>query len=142
MHRHLEKCGPYTRYRYQYAESTVDGLHACAEWNCLDDLGLMTSERLREMLLRILISANLPFTFVENEEFHKMLHEAFSNCQIPRRQIMPELLFASAICAAFELREESVANDFRVSLVMDVWTTETLWHFWIRSFLVPGLITK
>ena len=75
------------------------------------------------MLLRILISANLPFAFVENEEFRKMLHEAFPNCQILRCQSMPNLLFASALRAASELREELVANESRVSLPMDVWTT-------------------
>ena len=51
MHRHLEKYGPYTQYQYQYAESALDGLHACAGWNRLDNSGPMTSERLREMLL-------------------------------------------------------------------------------------------
>jgi len=80
MHRHLEKCSPYTWYLRQYAESALDGLHTCAGWNHPSDPGPMTSERLREMLLRILVSANLLFAFVENEEFRKMLHEAFSNC--------------------------------------------------------------
>jgi len=123
MRRHLEKCGPYTRYLRQYAESALDGLHACAGWKRPGDPGPMTSERLRDMLLRILVSANLPFAFVENEEFRKMLGEAFPNCQIPRRQIMPDLLSASAIRAASELRQELVANESRVSLAMDVWTT-------------------
>ena len=123
MRRHLEKCGPYTRYLRQYAESALDGLHACAGWKRQVDHGPITCERLREMLLRILVSANLPFAFVENEEFGKMLHEAFPNCQIPRRQSMPNLLSASALRAAFELRKELVANESRVSLAMDVWTT-------------------
>jgi len=83
----------------------------------------MTSERLREILLRILVSANLPFAFVENEEFRKMLHEAFPNCQIPRPQTMPDLLSASALYAASELRQELAANESNVSLAMDVWTT-------------------
>ena len=83
----------------------------------------MTSERLRKMLLRILVSANLPFAFIENEEFRKMLREAFPNCQIPRRQTMPDLLSASALHAASELRQELAANESKVSLAMDVWTT-------------------
>ena len=83
----------------------------------------MTSERLCEMLLRILVLANLPFAFVENEEFRKMLCEAFPRCQIPRRQTMPDLLSASALHASSELREELVANESKVSLAMDVWTT-------------------
>ena len=123
MHRHLEKCGPYTRYMHRYAENALDGLYACARWNRLGEPGPMTSERLREMLLRILVSANLPFSFVENEEFRKMLHEAFSNCQVPRQQIMPDLWSTSAIHAASELRQELVANESRVSLAMDGWTT-------------------
>jgi len=123
MHRHLEKCGPYTRYLGQYAENALDGLHACAGWKRPGDPGPMTSERLRDMLLRILVSANLPFAFVENEEFRKMLREAFPNCQIPRRQIMPDLLSAGTIRAASELRQELVTNESRVSLAMDVWTT-------------------
>ena len=52
-----------------------------------------------------------------------MLREAFFNCRILRHQIIPELLSASAIYAAFELHEEFVANESRVSLAMDVWTT-------------------
>jgi len=83
----------------------------------------MTSERLREMLLRILVSANLPFAFMENEEFRKMLREAFPNCQIPRRQTMLDLLSASELHAASELLQELAANESKVSLAMDVWTT-------------------
>jgi len=83
----------------------------------------MTSERLREMLLRILISANLPFAFVENEEFCKMLREAFFNRQIPRHQTMLDLLSASALHAASKLCQELAANESKVSRVMDVWTT-------------------
>ena len=104
MRRHLEKCGPYTRYVRQHAEHTLDGLHACAGWNRLSDHSPMTSEPLHEMLLRILVLANLPFAFVENEEFCKMLREAFPNRQIPRRQTMPDLLSTSALHAASELR--------------------------------------
>jgi len=74
-------------------------------------------------LLRILVSANLPFAFVENEQFRKMLREAFSNCQIPRRQTMPDLLSTGALHAASELRKELAANESKVSLMMDVWTT-------------------
>ena len=83
----------------------------------------MTSERLYEMLLRILVSANLPFAFVENEEFRKMLCEAFPNCQILRCQTMLDLLSTSALHAASQLREELAANESKVSLAMDVWTT-------------------
>ena len=117
---HLEKCGTYTRYLRQYAESALDGQHVCAGWNRPSDPSPMTSEGLWEILLRILVSANLPFAFVENEEFRKMLHEAFPNCQIPRCQIMPDLLSVSAMGAASELRQELVANKSRVSLEMDV----------------------
>jgi len=60
---------------------------------------------------------------VKNEEFRKMLHEAFCNRQILRCQTMPDLLSASALHAASELREELAANESKVSLAMDVWTT-------------------
>jgi len=123
MRRHLEKCSPYTRYVRQHAEHTLDRLHACAGWNRPGDYSPMTSERLREMLLRILVSTKLPFVFVKNEEFRKMLHEAFPNCQIPRRQTMLDLLSASALHAASELCQELAANESKVSLAIDVWTT-------------------
>ena len=123
MRRHLEKCGPYNRYLCQYAESASDGLHACTGWKRPGDHGPMTSERLREMLLRILISANLPFAFVGNEDFRQLLHEAFPKCQIPRCQVMPDLLLTSAIHTAPELHQELVANESKVSLAIDVWTT-------------------
>jgi len=67
--------------------------------------------------------ANLPFAFVKTEEFHKILREAFPNCQILRRQTIPDLLSASALHAASELRQELAANESKVSLAMDVWTT-------------------
>ena len=60
---------------------------------------------------------------MKNEEFRKMLHETFLNCQISKCQIMSDLLSASAMNAAFELRQELVASESRVSLAMDVWTT-------------------
>ena len=120
MRCHLEKCGPYTQYMRQHAEHTLDGLHACVGWNRLDDHSPITSERLWEMLLRILVLVNLPFAFVENEKFCKMLHEAFLNCQIPRCQTMPELLSANTLHAALELCKEVATNESTLSLVIDV----------------------
>ena len=86
------------------------------------------------MLLQILVSANLPFAFIENQEFRKMLCEAFPNCQILRCQTMLDLLSTSALRAASQLREELAANESKVSLAMDVWTTRNNLTF-LSTFL-------
>ena len=52
-----------------------------------------------------------------------MLHEPFPNCQILRHQTMPDLLSASVFHAVSKLHKELAANQSKVSLAMDVWTT-------------------
>ena len=49
-----------------------------------------------------------------------MLPETFLNCQILRRQIMPDLLSTSTIYAASKLRQEPAANEFQMSLAIDI----------------------
>ncbi len=133
MRRHLDKCGTYARYRRQLAgesgPDTSDSLYACHGWTNTHARPVMTADRLAEKLLRIVVSANQPFIFIENQEFRDLLDEAFPKCPVPSRQIMPDLLSANANRAVSELRQELADNDSKVSLALDVWTTRTNYAF-------------
>jgi len=136
MQCHLDKCEVYSRYMCQQPGELANtgNLHTCVGWMNPRHRVLMTSERLQEKLLRIIISANQPFSLVDNEEFHDLLDEAFPSCNIPRYQIIPDHLSNNTSCAVSELVQELAAHDSKVTLTLDVWTTRTNFAF-LGTFL-------
>jgi hypothetical protein len=85
--------------------------------------GLMTSEKLCETALRIIVAGNLPFSHAENPELVANWKHAYPSCNIPNRRSVATLLKKMAKEERFNLKKELANNESKVSLAMDAWTS-------------------
>ena len=102
---------------------------------------VMTSDRLKDQILRIIISGNHTFASVEDEEFRDLLREAFPDCNIPSRWTLVEYLSSKAKLVKIDLQKELAANNSKISLALDVWTTRSNLAF-LGTFLGLSLSTN
>lgn len=142
MKRHLEKCDPYQKLvaqrRGQEREHPQNQfINELMGWTDPTRAPVMTSLLLKERVLRILISGNLPFAFVENSELISLMRDAYPSCEMPSRKTMVDYLSIKAQETKSELRDMLNKNTSRISLAMDVWTTRTNLSFLgIAPFLI------
>jgi hypothetical protein len=133
IRRHLLKCMPFARHvRRQAGElpsNSTDVLADFLGWEnpCLRPV--MTSAILKEKLLRIIISGNLPFSFVGNNELHTVLKQAYPDCMILTRKTLVDYLSVKARVTQLELKKELMANDSKVCLALDAWSTRGNYSF-------------
>jgi len=90
---------------------------------------LMNRDRLKETVLRIIISGNLPFSFIDNLEFQALLQEAHSSSPPPNRKSAQDYLQSVVDRTKEDLKAKLVANDSKISLVLDAWTTRSSLSF-------------
>jgi hypothetical protein len=128
MKRHLESCPSYRLYlRRQSGEAsaTPNYLFEMMGWNDPTQREVMTSSRLKEKVLRIIIAGNLPFSFAEHAEFKSLLHDAYPDCQPPSRKTIVDYLKSKASFTKLELKKLLGRNESKVSLALDIWSTHT-----------------
>jgi hypothetical protein len=98
---------------------------------------IMTKDRLKEKVLRIIIAGNLPFSFAEQPEFQELLRDAYPDClPLPNRKTMTEYLKSKATVTKLDLKDRLAKNTSKVSLALDVWTTRTNLAF-LGTILFP-----
>lgn len=83
----------------------------------------MTSEKLCEQVLRIIAAGNLSFSFAENPEFVALLQQAYPACRPPTRRAVMEKLKQNVRIEMKNLKEDLSANDSKVSLALDNWSS-------------------
>jgi hypothetical protein len=81
----------------------------------------MTTDRLCESVLQILIVGNLSFNQAENPKLVALLKEAFPQCNTPNRKSVFKRLKKEAGLAKTGLVERCQAIDSKVSLALDGW---------------------
>jgi len=81
----------------------------------------MTTDRLCESVLRILIVGNLSFGQAENPKLVELLKEAFPQCNTPNRKSVAKRSKKEAGLARTGLIEWCEAIDSKVSLALDGW---------------------
>lgn len=165
LNEHLERCQKYKAWRRANPSSDWEDEHEnhTAPKNILNDYltpppnilptrGAMTSDKLCEQVLRIIVAGNLSFYFAENPEFVALLRHAYPDCNIPNRRSVTKALKKAAKDERIALREELTNNNSKVSLALDAWTSNNNIAFlgmhivsredvkitW-RSALFPGL---
>jgi len=94
-------------------------------WSSARDREVMSKDRLKERVLRIIIAGNLSFSFAENPEFVDLLKDAYPDMTAPTRKTVVDYLHAKATLTKAELRELLSKLNSRVSLALDVWVTRT-----------------
>ena len=136
LNEHLERCDKYKAWRRTNPSSDYEDKHMnhSATKNILDDYlmspsdilptkGTMTSAKLCEQVLRIIVAGNLSFSFAENPEFVALLRHAYPDCNIPNRRSVAKALKKAAKDERVALREELMKNDSKVSIALDAWTS-------------------
>jgi len=86
---------------------------------------VMTDDRVKDRILRIIVSGNLPFSFVENAEFIDLLKDAYPKLSTPTRRSLVNYLNSKATLTKDEVKQRASKSNSKVSLAMDIWTTRT-----------------
>jgi len=85
----------------------------------------MTSEKLCEQVLHIVISGNHSFSLAENTALVALLRHAYPNVQLPNRRSVAMKLKQHAIQAKEHLKAELEEVDSKISLALDAWSTRS-----------------
>ena len=137
MTKHLKGCKLYSKsiHNNQVTTSaTITDLFDRLESNLV-----MSWDHLKEKVLRIIVSGNLLFLFENNVELHALLKDAYLNCPLPTRKTARDYLQSQIDATILMVKAKLTANDFKVSLVLDTWTTRSNLSFLSTSpFCVIG----
>jgi hypothetical protein len=82
---------------------------------------VMTSDRLCESVLQVIIVGNLSFRQAENPALQKLLNEGFPSCSLPNPKSVAQRLKSEAQLARGNLRDRLDLVDSKVSLALDAW---------------------
>ena len=145
MAHHLDHCGLYKLYVRKQAgydgsspNHHMDMIDNLMGWNSARDREVMSRDCLKERVLRVIISGNLPFSFAENGEFINLLNDAYPECPAPTRKTIVDYLHSKSTLTKVELKDLLSKMDSKVSLALDVWVTRTNLAFLGTSSLVDG----
>ena len=112
MTRHLLHCMFYRDHLNKQAgyegDSTSQGMTMIDNlmgWSSARDRQVMSRDRLKERVLRIIIAGNLSFSFAENPEFVDLLKDAYPDMPAPTRKTVVDFLHAKATLTKAELKE-------------------------------------
>ena len=133
MTKHLKGCTPYQKSaRSRNDEGTSSDGQTLLELLNPDSFNknqVMSCDRLKEAVLRIIVSGNLPFSFADNAELQSLLKDAYPDSQPPNRKSARDYLQSRAEATREDLKAKLAANDSKVSLVLDAWTTKSSLSF-------------
>jgi hypothetical protein len=126
--KHLKTCSEYKRKLRNAAgedSPSVDLFEDFFNSVAPRDRPVTTRDRVKEKVLRIIISGNLSFSFAENDEFVDLLKDAYPDCTPPNRRAIVEYLKSKATLTRHELKAKLGELDSKVSIALDIWTTRT-----------------
>ena len=123
MRKHLKGCTPYQK------SATTSDSPTLLDFLNSDRSQVMSRDRLKEKVLRVIVSGNLPFAFADNVEFQSLLKDAYPDCPAPTRKSAKDYLQSRADGTREDLKAKLAINDSKVSLVLDAWTTRSSHSF-------------
>ena len=128
MSKHLKICSSFRRKLQIQAGEHSPAVDLFDEWigaASTRDRPVTSRDGVKERVLRIIISGNLPFSFVDNIELLELLKDAYPDLPPPNRKAIVELLKSKATLSRHEMKVRLAALDSKVSLALDIWTTRT-----------------
>jgi|SRR5437667_10128666 len=128
MQKHLAACVKYRQHLQNQAgehSPRVDLFDSLFNSSSPRDRPVMTRDRVKEKVLRIIIAGNLPFSFAENGELVDLLKDAYPDCPPPSRKAIVDYLKSKATLTRLEMKEKLAQLDSKVSIALDIWTTRT-----------------
>src|SRR5215510_3711262 len=85
----------------------------------------MTSDKLCQQVLHIILAGNLSFSQAENPELIALLRNAYPNVNIPNRRSVTNELNEQTSNAKEKLKDQLATVESKISLALDVWSTRT-----------------
>ena len=127
MTRHLLACHKYLRTKPPVDSESITNPAINTYFSSANGRNqpVTTSDRVKDKILRIIISGNLPFSFVENVEFADLVKDAYPNCGMVTRKTVVDYLRSKATCTKEDAALRMSESRSKVSLAMDIWTTRT-----------------
>jgi len=125
MRKHLKGCFPYRQLFRNMDNQTLQDLFGSSQ----KQKQIMNRDRLKETVLWVIVSGNLPFSFADNLEFQTLLREAYPSCQPPNRKSARDYLQSVVDRTTEDLKAKLATNDSKISLVLDAWTTRSSLSF-------------
>jgi len=130
--KHLDRCSQYQdKINGKQADPFAD-FFACQRKP-------MTSERLCEGVLKIIIVGNLSFHQAENMSLYELLNEGWSALKLPNQRSVAEHLKKEAQLCRTALRARMEGIDSKISLALDAWHSQVgnmeflgMYPSWIR----------
>lgn len=148
MTKHLKGCNIYQKSgRLNDSESTSSSTSSSNGQSVVELLNpkesdpnqVMSRDRLKERVLRIIVSGNLPFSFADNADLRTLLKDAYPDCPLPNRKSTHEYLQSRSDAALRDIKAKLAANESKVNLVLDAWTSRSNLSFLGTSlFIVTG----
>ena len=80
---------------------------------------VMSRDRLKERVLRIIVSGNLPLSFADNTELRALLKDAYPDCSPPNRKSAHEYLQSRSDATVADIKAKLVTNESKVNLVLN-----------------------
>jgi len=104
----------------------------------------MTSDKLCQQVLHIILAGNLSFSQAENPELIALLRNAYPNVNIPNRRSVTNELNEQTSNAKEKLKDQLATVESKISLALDVWSTRTnhsfLGMFFCNVILDIGIV--
>jgi len=89
----------------------------------------MTSEKLCERLLRVVIAGNMSFRAATNPEMIELLSEAWPDIDMPSRKGLKTCLMKLAVNGKSDLKERLLLNKSKISIACDGWKSSNNINF-------------
>lgn len=88
-----------------------------------------TADELNNLLLNALVSSNWTFLQFDDSKFQQLIMRGFPTLKCPSRKSMKRYLTQAADKAWAKLKERLEANDSKISLTLDLWTSSNRLNF-------------
>ena len=144
MTKHLKGC---TLYQKSVRRSDTESTSSSNRQSVMELLNskesdpnqVMSRDRLKDRVLRIIVSGNLPLSFADNTELRALLKDAYPDCSPPNRKSAQEYLQSRSDATVADIKAKLAANESKVNLVLDCWTSRSNLSFLGTSpFSVTG----
>ena len=136
LSRHIKSCSQYKRYVRQGSQTST-----ISNYFNIKSAERVTKPVIEGQILKFFISANIPFRQADNEHFRRLISLIHINNQPvypPSRKVLRARLSNEAEAAKADLKVILIANQSKISLALDCWSTRTHFSF-IGMYLTPYL---
>jgi len=131
LNHHLDDCAVYQKLLKTEVESSTGVLSDYFNTTSQPHM-LITKEWIEQQVLKFFISANIPFSQVDNEYFQELISKIQVNgsaISLPSRKVIQVRLTKEAKATKADLKIILSQNSSKISLALDMWSTRNKFGF-------------